>query len=72
MAQRLTVSAPGTCLSCLRYDSREDREKLVCFAMKLAYSLVVNGTIIPQQFEPELRFIRFLQQAIQFGTKLRV
>jgi hypothetical protein len=55
-AEKLKLVAPD-----FRYHGRKDREKLVRFARQVVYLHVVDGAIIPQQFEPELRFICFLQ-----------
>jgi hypothetical protein len=32
--------------------------------MDVTYLRVIHSTIVAQEFDPELRFIRFLQQAI--------
>jgi hypothetical protein len=54
-----SLLAPKLC-----YDRGKNREKLVCFTVQMRDLSVPNRTIVTQQLHPELRFIRFLEQAI--------
>jgi hypothetical protein len=44
----------------------EDREQFAGFAQQPFQRIALDAAIIAQQFQPELRFIRLLQQTIQF------
>ena len=54
---------------CSLNDCDEDREQLICLPQKILKWRRRNSAIVPQQFQPELRFVRFLKGAIQLGAE---
>ena len=46
-------------------DCREDTNEFVGFFVKKPGALTVDATVLHEEFEPELRFIRFLKQPIE-------
>jgi hypothetical protein len=38
--------------------------------MQLFDRLAVDVAVLPQKFDPKLRFVRFLQSAVDLGTEL--
>jgi len=59
-------------LSELGYHDCKDREQFVGFAQQLIERFTLNTAIITQQFQPQLRLIGFLEQAVQLRAEFRI
>ena len=68
--QRLLPSDPA--LSELGRHGCKDCEEFIGFVQQLIDGSASNTAIVPQQFQPELRFIGLLEQAIQLGDEFSV
>jgi hypothetical protein len=62
----------GAVLSEFRHHACENCEQFIGFAQQRIDDFTLNAAVVAQQFQPELRLVRLLEQSVEFGAKLGI